>query len=412
MPASLVNGTRVLYHTYHMWNLFAGIDKRGVLFPVAFSATMALGCTSFGVAFYAKDILSAGPAVVGQFAGVWALSYIAGCLSLNFLSRSLLPRWSLFIALSGMGLFLGLMLAVRHVASALALFGLYGLATALFFPPLVTWLTAGVESAELGKTTSRFAVAWSIGGVVAPWVSSRLMLIDRRAPILFSVSVFALAAGYLLLANLLFPLIRGDRDAAASPAAGAARDGSTALRFPAWILLYTCYALNGLIMNHFPVYMRDALGVRTESIGTMYLIRSAVLTLLFALLGRFVVWHFKRRLFIIASAVALASAALLMFFTSEAMLLSALVLSSLALGLAYNSSIFYAVAGARNRQKRTAINESILNAGSFSGAVGSGFLLERFSMPTVVGITALALAAGSVAQSLLLVRGKTSKRNP
>jgi hypothetical protein len=48
--------------------------------------------------------------------------------------------------------------------------------------------------------------------------------------------------------------------------------------------------------------------------------------------------------------------------------------------LAYNGAIFYAVSGAANRNRRAAINESILNAGSFTGAVGSGYLLETQPM--------------------------------
>lgn len=391
-------------------SLFANIGKTGVLFPVAFLATMALGCTGFGIVFYAKDVLRAGPAVVGQFAGVWALSYIVGCLSLNFLSRSLLPRWSLFTAMSTMGFFLGLMLLVESVSVALILFGLYGFSTALFFPPMVGWLTTGVESSELGKTTSRFAVAWSVGGIIAPWVSSRLMLVDRHAPLIFSVAVYFLVGGYLLLAGFCFPKIRNDRKKTAERSSGVETDNSTFLRFPAWVMLYVCYALNGLIMNHFPVYMRDSLGVRTESIGTMYLIRSAMLTVVFILLGKFVIWHFKRRLIVAATLIALTSAAVLMLFTSEAALLSALIISSFAVGSAYNASIFYSVAGASNRQKRTAMNESILNAGSFSGAVGSGFLLERFPMPVVLMFTAVLLTLGLGAQSLLLARGKTVRK--
>ena len=391
-------------------NLFGGIGKSGVLFPVAFLATMALGCTGFGIVFYAKDVLRAGPAVVGQFAGVWALSYIVGCLSLDFLSRRLLPRWSLFIAMSTMGSFLGLMLLVKNVSVALILFGLYGFSTALFFPPLVGWLTAGVDNSELGKTTSRFAVAWSVGGIIAPWVSSRLMLADRRAPLIFSVAVYFLVGGYLLLAGLCFPKIKNDRKKTAGRSAEPVADNSTSLRFPAWVMLYVCYALNGLIMNHFPVYMRDSLGVRTESIGTMYLIRSAMLTVVFILLGKFVIWHFKRRLIVAATLIALTSAAILMLFTTETALLSALILSSFAVGLAYNASIFYSVAGAANRQKRTAVNESILNAGSFSGAVGSGFLLERFPMPVVLMFIATLLIVGLGVQALLLARGKTGRK--
>jgi hypothetical protein len=71
------------------------IGKEWVIFPTTIVSMFGLGSTTFGIAFYAKDALSAGPAAVGQFAGIWALSYIFGCLTLGpWMSRRVPPRLS------------------------------------------------------------------------------------------------------------------------------------------------------------------------------------------------------------------------------------------------------------------------------------------------------------------------------
>ncbi len=376
------------------------IGKEWVIFPTTIVSMFGLGSTTFGIAFYAKDALSAGPAAVGQFAGIWALSYIFGCLTLGpWMSRRVPPRLSLLIAMASMGCTLSLVLSVRSVAPALLFYGLYGFSTSFFFPPLVSWLTTGVESRELGRATSRFSLSWSVGSIAAPWIGSRLLVFGVSIPLIFSVAVYAVVGVFLVIANTRFPLIRGDSvQNAASNQAAPGDDRSTPLRYPAWTMLFACYVLNGLITAHWPVYLRDSLGFRPDSIGLMFLVRSATLTAVFIALSRFVGWHFRRRMLVFSALGALGSVFALWAAKSGAGLTAALVANALAQGLAYNGAIFYAVSGAANRNRRAAINESILNAGSFTGAVGSGYLLETQPMGFVLAAVAALLGAAAVLQ--------------
>ena len=350
---------------------------------MAFLSVLGLSCTTFGIAFYVKDILGGGPAAVGQFTGIWAASYVAGCLVLQpLLGRRLSPSLSLLMAMGSMAAFLGLVLSAPSILPAMFFFGLYGFSTSLLFPPLLAWITVGVEKEALGRLTSRFSVSWSLGGIIAPWVGSRLLNIDRHIPLIFSIGMYAVVGAVLLLAGAFVPTMRGEFRNTPGDSVSGAGDASTPLRFPAWILLFVTYIMNGLIMSQWPVYLRDTLGIPTASVGTIYLIRAATMTLVFILLGRFVLWHFKRRMFFATSGLLLATAAALLVFRSEASLLAILAVNSFAVGLANNGSVFYAVSGAANRQKRMALNESILNAGSLLGAVGGGFMLEFTSMNT------------------------------
>ncbi|MFA6508203.1 MAG: MFS transporter [Treponemataceae bacterium] len=379
------------------------ISKNSVLFPVAFLSVVGLGCTTFGISFYVKDILGAGPSAVGQFTGIWSAFYIVGCLVLQPLGRRISPLWSLLIALCSMAFFMGLVLFARTIPLALLFFGLYGFATSLLFPPLIAWVTAGVEKEALGRLTSRFAVSWSLGGIIAPWAGSRLLNIDRHIPLFFSIGVYLLIGAVLLAANALVPNIRGDSSEKSVESVVAGIDSSTLLRFPAWILLFTSYVMNGLIMSQWPVYLRDVAAIPTASIGTIYLVRSATMTFVFILLGRFVLWHFKRRMFFVTSGLVMATATALLVFRSEAALTVILAVNAFATGLAYNGAIFYASAGAVNRRKRMAINESILNAGAVMGAVGGGIMLEFTSMNTVIVCIIALMTIGVIAQARLLV---------
>ena len=117
------------------------IKKAFVLLPAAFIANAGIGILNFSLIFYMRDVFGSTAAEIGWFSSLWALSYFIGCFVLHGLSRRIGAHRSIAIAALGMLLAVIAMLFSRNAIFVFILYGLFGFATALFWPPLMGWLS-------------------------------------------------------------------------------------------------------------------------------------------------------------------------------------------------------------------------------------------------------------------------------
>lgn len=381
--------------------------KMAVIAPAAFLNSLAIGTTSLGMLFIVKDLYGASPALVGWLGATFSAAYLTGCLTLGKVARRLRPRSAMVLTLSGSALVMALFLAWPGTAQAFIANVVYGFVMAFFWPPLMGWLSKGLEGAELNKATSLFSFSWSIGIILSSYLAGILSEAGKFLPIIVSMSLFGLDAAFVLVSGLYVsddpPVSAHSVDTAPSV------DRSTPLRYPAWLGAFLIYIVMGVIFNVFPVFARDELALGESAVGLVLMMRALASTAGFLVLSRVTLWQFKR-------------AALPALSVLTVLVLIALTLTHTALGYAlwfaaigllqsimYNNSLFYATSGAPDRDHRASIHETLLTFGQVVGSIAGGIVYQGFSMTAVFFALILALFTGALAQTWMVV---TPRRRP
>ena len=386
-------------------SFYAGIGKTAVIFPSSFLVSVGQGLVGLGMIFYMRDIFNASGSQIGLLVALWSLCYILGCLFIRPLFDHILPRYALVIATFCMCIFTLAIHSFHSLTWVYIFYGLYGLATSLFWPPVMAWLSQKIEGIELNRTMSKFNLSWSAGLIISPFLAGCLSERATELPLYSGSAIFLLSSFMIIGASLALPNIRKDVDTELSLRTQNLEKGQdTPIRYPAWAGLYTTYVVVGVIISIFPVSARDDLFMRKSIIGLLFLSRALLTTSGFVILGRTTLWHFKS-LPMLLGQVSLAILLILMAYIHSPLLLG-LILGSMGLltALSYTYSVFHGVSGSTERSKRMAIHESLIAAGLISGASIGGIIYQRYSMPAVYWFCSAVVLIGVLIQSVLSLR--------
>ena len=389
-------------------SFYAGIGKTAVIFPSAFLVAVGMGLISLGMVFYMRDVFNASAGVIGLLAAFWSLSYILGCIFIRPLFDRILPRYAMIIATFCM---FALILSIPFVNSIVwicVLYGLFGFSVALFWPPMMAWLSRRIEGAELSKAISRFNFSWSAGLIISPFLAGWLSERAAGLPLYCGSSLFLLTGFMIGGAILTLPGVRKDRETELSASSKKRNGEDTPIRYPAWVGVYTAWVVVAVIGIIFPIYARDYLAMSKSTIGLLLLSRALFMTIGFVVLGRMTFWHFKS-IPMLSGQVCLAVLLILIVYVGSPLLLGlVLAVIGLLVALSYSNSIFHGVSGSVNRASRMAVHESLLSAGLISGCSIGGMLYQRYSMSTVCWFCSALVLAGVIVQAGLFLRTRKS----
>ncbi|MBN1837548.1 MAG: MFS transporter [Spirochaetales bacterium] len=384
--------------------LSAGIGKTTVILPAAFASEAALGLVTLGMIFYTREVFHVPPSLVGWMTATWQGCYVTGCLTMGPVGERLPPRYSMILSTGGMCLSILGILISRSVAALFVFYGLFGLFLSLFWPPLMSWLSADTEGPRLGRMMSRLTLAGSTGNVISPFVAGALSALSPRYPLYVAAGMFGANCLFLAGAALALPRIRRDphRDGGKKAAEGS-EDRSTPVRFPAWVGLFVTYTVLGVIITVFPMYARDVLDLSKGTIGVLLLVRALCTTGAFVILGRTTFWHFRPA----PLSVGLGLLAVLVLVLTRLRAPVPLAFSLGAIGpliaLGFSGSFFHGASGSPRRAARMALHEALLAGGLIAGSAAGAQVYERFSMSTL-GLGCAALLGGAILVQMVLVR--------
>ncbi len=274
--------------------------------------------------------------------------------------------------------------------------GLGGAAMALYWPFLMSWVSARFEGLELNRRFGCYNGSWSGGGLVGPVVGAWLVEMNPLWPMVASVVCFGLSLVLLTIA----------RSNSLSPTATAApekriEDGHDLrmladYRWMSRIALFCSWASQAIARSQFALLF-VALGFSEKQFG-LYLGVFALCNFLMLIgAGRWAFWHFRPGPIMLAQ-VMLLIALLMMVFgrTLPVFFLSAIVLG-LGFGFAYSSHLYYGTSGSRNRSARMAIHETVISLGITVGAGTGGYLGKNVGPYApywfAIGMVCLGLAA-------------------
>jgi MFS family permease len=380
----------------------AGMGKTAVILPAAFATEASVGLLTLGMIFYTREVFGLPPSLVGWVAATWQACYVTGCLTMGSVGERLRPRYSLILSTGGMCLaILGILLS-RSAAFVFVFYGLFGFSMALFWPPLMSWLSANIEGAPLGRAMSRLTLAGSAANVISPFVAGSLSALSSSYPLYAAAGLLAANCLFLGGAAVALPRIRADRhlEAGKKDVEGK-EDRSTPLRFPAWVGLFATFTVLGVILTVFPMHARDELALSKSTIGAVLLARALCTAGGFVLLGRASFWHF--RLAPMSAGLGLLVVLVVLMARVRGPVPLAFTLGAIGplISLGFSGSFFHGASGSNRRAARMAIHEALLAGGLIAGSAAGAEVYQRFSMTTLSLGCAGVLAAAILVQVVL-----------
>lgn len=313
---------------------------------------------------------------IGIAASIYPLCYLVFCL----LFPKILPCHSnkREIVLSYAGMFLSVVGVILSPGKALTFLALscYGIAMALLWPNMETWITSGCEGNELNKAVSSFNFAWSFGAGVSTFVGGVLAEKSASLPLYIAIAIF--------LALLSFVMTIKSREGEHLEEAECIEDHSTPLRYFCWIGILLLYSGYSLIINIYPLYALEKLFFSESLTGTLLVFRGVTACIAFILIGKFSFWQFKASSVIISQVLFIALVAVMGFIKSPVVYAIYFVIFGLDFSFVYMLSIFHGASGAKDREKRMVIHEVLLTVGTVLGSLFGGIIYENFTFQSIL----------------------------
>jgi len=379
--------------------------KTTIIYPIAFLAAVASATYALGMVFYLQERFAATGKIVGIFSAVWLLSYLIFCLILRPIYNKILPRYLILLSTISSCVILTGIIITKILWLVLFFQILLGASTALFWAPLVGWLSHGFEGRELSKIQGKYNFCWSSGVIIGPYLAGWLSKQETVLPMYVTTFLFFVATCLMVGANLTLPALGGSRRTSVyeNIRTSDAQEIETPLRYSAWVGIFVSFLFFGILNTIYPYYAREAyLNFSKTTIGLLLLIKALFNTLTFIILGYFSFWHF-RAWQMVSSMLILALLALGMkIFPGTIPTGFFLAGVGMMLATTYANSLFHGTSGSKNRTSRAAINEALLALGQACGAFFGGIIYDTYSMAGVYNFLIFCLLCGATVQIFLV----------
>lgn len=375
-----------------------------VIMVVSFVNSFAYTIVGLGIVYYLRDGFDATAGTIGLSSGLFSTLYFVGCFLFRPLTARILPRHSLVLSSLAAATVLGAVLVVTTVEAVVVLYGVAGLAMSLFWPPIMGWLSSGVEGQDLNRRIAHFNLSWSTGTVLGPLFAGVLSDVGIHLPVTVGLLLVATNVVIIVFASILVPAIKEDRFLEQRKRGSDSHKEGTPLRHPAWVGVVASYAVLGTILVVVPLHGRETLELATGVVGLLLLARGLSSTVSYSVLGRSSRWHFKPLFFWIPLVVLLVSAGSLGFLPSVATYIVVLPIVGIAVATSYTMSVFHGVAGSSDRTRRMAIHEALLTVGMVLGSTVGGVLYQYHRLIGAFAFCAGVIVIALAVQLVLLLR--------
>jgi MFS family permease len=259
--------------------------------------------------------------------------------------------------------------------------GVGGAAMALYWPFLMSWVSADYEGVRLNRRFGRYNGAWSGGGIIGPLLGGWLFEIHAVLPLLAAVVS-------VLLSLLLLRFGRDGRTLQApstgEPASPLQADGPPGqllgdCRWLSRIALFSACVCFAIVRSQFALVFRG-LGYAERQFGMYLTIYALCNFLALVAAGRWALWHFKPTLLIVGQALLLLTLLMTIYGRALSILFASSILLGVAYGFAYSSHLYYGASASRKRSARMAIHEIVISLGLTIGSLAGGHLAEHIGL--------------------------------
>jgi len=392
-------------------------DRAWPLYGAAFSTALSLSICWTAMPFVLSG-MGGSEAHVGYALAANSLAYMAAL----FLTGSLLghldvkraTRVAIGVALFGVVMMLLAVWEGRRSEGGASLVWIWaiiaagvvgGAAMALYWPFLMSWVSARYEGVELNRRFGRYNGSWSGGGVIGPLIGAWLVGIDPLWPVIAAAGAFVVTLVMLCLARNG----AGHGGAAPSEAAPDAPCDARMLADYRWmsrVAMFCAWATFSIIRSQFALRFVD-IGYSEPQFG-VYLTTFALCNFLaLVAAGRWAFWHFKAVYLFWAQLMYLAVALMVLWGRTLGVFYCSSAILGLAFGFAYSSHLYYGASTSRKRSVRMTIHELVISVGIAVGAGTGGYLAKHVGWAAPYWFAIGLIALGGLVQTVIHVASRS-----
>lgn len=386
-----------------------GTGRNWPLYGAAFATALSLGICWTTMPFVLTAIGGAETHVGYALAGN-SLAYMAALLFAGWRLGHLDVKWATRLATTA-ALAASLVMVAAVFGSGrqgaadrsawiwmiIAAGGFGGAAMALYWPFLMSWVSARYEGVELNRRLGRYNGSWSSGGLIGPIIGAWLVERNPLWPMIAAVGCFALSLSLLGLARNNSGHLGEALPPGSEPEPMHDVRSLVAYRRMSRVALFCAWASQAIVRSQFALLF-VALGYSETQFGIYYAVFALCNFLSLTASGRWAFWHFKLAP-LLAGQVMLMAALLTLIYgrTLGVFIVSAIVLG-LPFGFAYSSHLYYGVSASRNRSTRMVIHEIVISVGITVGAGTGGHLVENVGRYAPYWFAVALIGLGLIAQ--------------
>ncbi len=354
---------------------------------------------------------------VGLCIGLATVAYLISCITAakhldRFSPKRTLQFSSATIALSVGAIFVFCRmfaagkLPVSPILAVTAINIVIGLVLALFWPPLMGWLSTGHEGHALSKRLGMFNLSWSLALVISPLIAGFVIEIDPILAVL--ASAVSLAIAFLAVSVAPAPdKLNGSnaQSSARETIEGAHPFNAVFSSMSRYALVTGCLAV-ALFRTQFALLFTEDLGFSKAQFGIITTVFCLANFAGFYITGKTKAWHHRMAPFIAAQLISAASMLIILFATHLLSLYTAAILLGAGQSFVYASHQFYCVSGKSNRSGSMAIHELLIAIGYAVGALAGGYLAEYLTRYTPYSFCFTAIIAAIALQTIMFAKQK------
>ena len=393
----------------HKW-----FDKDTIIPLCAAGLLMSVSAGIFIVALpFVVKRLGGNDSAVGVTISLYSTAYLLACMALSpfldrFNSKRLVQTGSIGITVSTLGLFLTLFWAAklsRPIWMVNLFSALIGAFTAIYWPPIMGWISRGFEGKELSHRLGSYNMSWSTGNWIGPYIGGVLVGISSGLPIIVSCCV----------AGLCFIAVSGSRNPKRdaghtinNPAKPEFEFNENLPRFRlmAHIALVSSYLCVGLVRSQLGLLFKFQLGYSESSYGIAVTVLSLCNFLVFWSVGRWHGWHYGLWKFFGMQMLLVLSMLLILSCTSLWFLAATTGIIGIAQAFIYASHLFHNVSGTKSRSGLMALHEFLLSLGLVIGSLAGGYISDSFGRYMTYCFGLIAVCSAMVLQGIIWVTMK------
>lgn len=247
---------------------------------------------------------------------------------------------------------------------------------AMFWPPMMGWVSIGHEGLDLSKRLAGYNVTWSLSLVVAPVAAG--FLTEINPSIAVSAAAICMATAFVLISSAHKP---EHHKQAAETVCRAKEIEKTIPLHSAFVymsrigLAVGCLVI-GLARTQFALLFTEDLGYDKSQFGIITMVLCSANFAGFYLTGKIKSWHHKIAPFIASHILLAAGMTIIIFCGSLAMIFAAFIMIGLGQSFTYASHQYYGVSGKAKRSGSMAIHEMLISLGYAAGSIAGGYLGE------------------------------------
>ncbi|UCG60091.1 MAG: MFS transporter [Phycisphaerales bacterium] len=284
-----------------------------------------------------------------------------------------------------------------------------GVAMSLFWPFIMSWVSADFEGPALNRRLGTYNGAWSGAAIIGPLIGGVLVETNTLLPIVVAAVFLVICLMFLTAARdgsihaRLF-----EQGAEAAPAGGVDRAVLVRYRWMARISLFCTWVCLGVSRSQFALLF-TGMGYSETWFGIIITVFAICNFLVLTVAGRYAFWHFRPGPLLGIQALISMSLLLIIYGHSLWIFVVAFVLMGCGFGFAYSSHLYYGTSASKKRSLQMVIHETTISVGIIIGAGAGGYLAKNVGTYSPYWFSVAVFCAGLVAQiAILLIRRSSS----